>query len=154
MTAGRDYLWLAAILLVAAVARVVHLNAPLWYDEILTVTTHLRPGWGAFFTDYSMNHHYFHDLIAKLSMSLFGETVWAVRLPAMIFGVAGIAAMWVLARDIAGPGPAHVTALLLAVSYHHIWFSQNARGYTALALFSTLGMLFFLRGMRRPTRGT
>lgn len=154
MTAGRDYLWLGAILLVAAVARIVHLNSPLWYDEILTVTTHLLPGWGAFFTDYSMNHHYFHDLFAKATIDTFGESPWSVRLPAMLFGVAGIAAMWVLARDIAGAGPAHVTALLLAASYHHIWFSQNARGYTALALFSTLGLIFFLRGMRTPRAAT
>jgi mannosyltransferase len=152
VTTGRDYLWLAAILLVAAIARIVHLNAPLWYDEILTVTTHLRLPWSGMVTDYSMNHHYFHDLFAKASMDMFGESAWSVRLPAMVFGVAGIAAMWVLARDIAGPGPAHVTALLLAVSYHHIWFSQNARGYTALALFSTLGLIAFLRGMRNPTR--
>jgi mannosyltransferase len=154
VTDRRDYLWLGVILLVAAVARIAHLNAPLWYDEILTVTTHLRLPWSGMVTDYSMNHHYFHDLFAKASMDMFGESAWSVRLPAMIFGVAGIAAMWVLARDVAGPGPAHVTALLLAVSYHHIWFSQNARGYTALALFSTLGMIAFLRGMRRPTRAT
>ncbi len=150
----RDQTWLWAILLVAAAARIVGLNAPLWYDEMLTVTTHLRPSWGAFFTDYSMNHHYFHDLFAKASMGLFGDSAWAVRLPAMLFGLASIAAMWVLARDVAGAGPAHVTALLLAVSYHHIWFSQNARGYTALALFSTLGMLLFLRGMREPKAAT
>ncbi len=152
MTAGRDYIWLTAILLLAAAARIVHLNSPLWYDEILTLTTHLRLPWSGMITDYSMNHHYFHDLFAKATMDMFGESAWAIRLPAMIFGVAGIAAMWVLARDIAGPGTAHVTALLLAVSYHHIWFSQNARGYTALALFSTLGMIAFLRGMQRPAK--
>jgi mannosyltransferase len=130
------------------------LNAPLWYDEILTVETHLRLPWSGMVTDYSMNHHYFHDLFAKASMDVFGDSTWAVRLPAMLFGLGAIAAMWVLARDIAGPGPAHVTALLLAVSYHHIWFSQNARGYTALALFSTLAMVLFLRGMRNPRIAT
>ena len=28
---------------------------------------------------------------------------------------------------------------LLTASMHHVWFSQNARGYTGLAFFSTLG---------------
>jgi mannosyltransferase len=154
VTVPRDYLWLAAILLVAAVARIAGLNAPLWYDEILTVETHLRLPWSGMVTDYSMNHHYFHDLFAKASMDVFGESAWAIRLPAMLFGLAAIAAMWVLARDIAGSASAHVTALLLAVSYHHIWFSQNARGYTALALFSTLAMILFLRGMRNPRMAT
>lgn len=154
MTSPRDIALLAAILILALTARVAGLNAPLWYDEILTVTAHLRLPWSDFFTEYSMNNHYFHDVFAKLSSGLFGESAWSVRLPAMVFGVAGIAAMWVLARDVAGVGPAHVTALLLAVNYHHIWFSQNARGYTALAFFSTAGMILFLRGMARPRMAT
>ena len=46
MTAGRDGLWLAAILALALALRLWGLNAPLWYDEILTVDTHLRLPWG------------------------------------------------------------------------------------------------------------
>ena len=72
----------------------------------------------------------------------------------MLFGLATIWATWALAREIAGVTIAHVTALLLALSYHEIWFSQNARGYTGLAFFSTLGLLFFLRGIRAPDRRT
>jgi len=149
----RDYGILGAILLLALGLRVVGLNAPLWYDEILTVETHLRLPWSAMVQSYSMNHHYFFDLQAKLAMDIFGETPWAVRLPALLFGVATIAAMWVLARDVAGMAVAHVTALLLALSYHEIWFSQNARGYTELAFWSTLGLVLFLRGLREPRLG-
>ncbi len=144
----RDYLWLAAILLLALALRVIMLNGPLWFDEVVTVETHLRMGWGEMLQSYSMNHHYLHNLAAKATMEMFGETPWAIRLPALAFGLAGIAAMWVLARDIAGVIPAHATALLLALSYHHIWFSQNARGYTGLAFFCTLGLILFLRGLK------
>jgi uncharacterized membrane protein len=31
------------------------------------------------------------------------------------------------------------------VSYHHVWFSQNARAYTALQLFALVGSTLFLR---------
>jgi 4-amino-4-deoxy-L-arabinose transferase-like glycosyltransferase len=102
--------------------------------------------------NYSMNHHYLHNIAAKISMGLFGDAPWAVRLPAMLLGMGTLAAMWFLARDIAGSAIAHITTLLLALSYHEIWFSQNARGYTGLAFFSTLGMILFLRGMTAPTR--
>ncbi len=146
-----DYYWLAAILLLALVARIVGLNAPLWYDEILTVDTHLRLPWRDMMQGYSMNYHYLFNLQSKLAISAFGEQNWAIRLPAVVFGLGAIAAMWWLARDIAGAVVAHLTALLLAISYHHIWFSQNARGYTELAFFATLGMIFFLRGWARPT---
>lgn len=149
-----DWLRLAAILALAAVLRIVGLNAPLWYDEILTLETHLRMGWGEMLQSYSMNHHYLHDLFAKASMQVFGEAPWAIRLPAMVFGLGAIAALWVLARDLAGAAVAHVTALLLALSYHEIWFAQNARGYTGLALFCTLGLILFLRGLEHPRRST
>ncbi len=151
MERNSDAFWLGAILILALVLRVIGLNGPLWFDEIVTVQTHLKLGWGEMLQSYSMNHHYLHNLAAKLSMSLFGESPWAIRLPAMLFGLGGIAAMWVLARDIAGRLPAHATALLMALSYHHIWFSQNARGYTGLALFSTLSLIFFLRSLQVPT---
>ncbi len=149
-----DRRWLVLILALAAGLRLWHLNAPLWHDEIQTLVTHVHLGWGEMLQDYSMNHHYLHNLAAKLSIAAFGESPWAVRLPAMLFGLATIWATWALAREIAGAAIAHVTALLLALSYHEIWFSQNARGYTGLALFSTLGLLLFLRGMKAPDRRT
>lgn len=148
-----DYLWLAAILILAAVLRLIGLNAPLWFDEIVTVESHLKLPWAAMMQDYSMNHHYFFSLQSKLSTSLFGEEIWAIRLPAVLFGIGTVAAIWWLARDIAGSRLAHISALLVAISYHQIWFSQNARGYTELAFWSTLGVIFFLRGMETDRRG-
>ncbi len=149
-----DRRWLVVILALAAGLRLWHLNAPLWHDEIDTLVSHVRLGWGEMLQSYSMNHHYLHSIAAKISVTMFGEAPWAVRLPAMLFGLATIWASWVLAREIAGTAIAHVTALLLALSYHEIWFSQNARGYTGLAFFSALGLLMFLRGMNAPDRRT
>ncbi len=150
----RDILWLAAILALGAALRLWGLNAPMWHDEIQTVVTHLDLSWRETVQSYSMNHHYLHNFLAKATMETFGREPWAIRLPAMLFGLGVLAATWVLAREVAGATIAHVTTLLLALSYHEIWFSQNARGYTGLAFFSTLGMLYFLRGLRNPTPGT
>ncbi|NOD90944.1 MULTISPECIES: glycosyltransferase family 39 protein [unclassified Ruegeria] len=151
-TLGRnDLAILLLILLIAAVLRTAGLNAPLWYDEIWTVDTHVRLPWGDMMREYSMNHHYFFSMKAKLMSQIFGDQAWAYRFPAVLFGVGTVAAIWWLARDVAGSGIAHVSALLVALSYHQVWFSQNARGYTELAFWSTLGLIFFLRGMRTPT---
>jgi uncharacterized membrane protein len=46
-----------------------------------------------------------------------------------------------------------VAAAFLAVSYHHIWFSQNARGYTVLAFFAIVSALFLLEGIRSQKMG-
>ncbi|GAB4389153.1 glycosyltransferase family 39 protein [Albidovulum sp.] len=153
-TSRGDYLGLALILALAAALRLPGLNSSLWHDEVQTLITHVRLPWSEMLQSYSMNHHYLHNIAAKVSVSLFGESAWALRLPALLFGLGTLWAMWALARHLAGTAIAHVTTLLLALSYHQIWFSQNARGYTGLAFFSTLGMLLFLRGIRRPRPGT
>ncbi len=148
-----DLALLLFILLLAAVLRTAGLNAPLWYDEIWTVDTHVRLPWGEMMRDYSMNHHYFFSMKAKLASQVFGHESWAYRLPAMLFGVGTVGAIWWLARDVAGTKIAHISGLLVALSYHQVWFSQNARGYTELAFWSTLGLIFFMRGMNRPSVG-
>ncbi len=150
-TRGFDWLILLAILAVATILRVVGLNTQLWYDEIITLTTHLRLPWDQMMDGYSMNHHYLYSFQAKAVIAIFGEHAWTARLPAMLFGVGGIAAAWWVARMIAGATVAHVTAALLAISFHHIWFSQNARGYTELAFWCTLGVGLYLKGISRPS---
>jgi hypothetical protein len=147
---ARDGAILLGILALAAALRLPGLDGPLWYDEILTLETHLRLPWGRMMEGYALNHHYLYSFLAKAATELFGESAWAIRLPALLFGLISIAAMWGLARRIAGPLAAHGTALLLALSFHHIWFSQNARGYTGLLLFSVLGLSLFLEGLRDP----
>src|SRR5262245_41137163 len=47
-----------------------------------------------------------------------------------------------------------MAALLMAVSYHHVWFSQNARGYTELMFWSLIGTGLFIEGMAQPSRRT
>jgi hypothetical protein len=37
--------------------------------------------------------------------------------------------------------------VLLAVSYHHVWFSQSARGYTGMIFFTIAGTALFLRAL-------
>ncbi|WP_424831792.1 glycosyltransferase family 39 protein [Ruegeria sp.] len=148
-----DYIVLAAILALAIVLRLIGLNAPLWFDEIVTIQTYVNSPWNEVLQGYSMNNHFLFTLQSKFFASVFGDHIWAYRLPSVLFGIGTVLAIWWLARDVAGIKVAHVSALLIALSYHQVWFSQNARGYTELAFWSTMGMIFFLRGVRDPGRG-
>ncbi|WP_170412485.1 glycosyltransferase family 39 protein [Ruegeria arenilitoris] len=149
-----DLAILLFILLLAAALRIAGLDSPLWYDEIWTVDTHIRLPWGDMMREYSMNHHYFFSMKAKLFSQIFGEESWVYRFPAVVFGVGIVAAIWWLTKEVANTWIAHVSALLVALSYHQVWFSQNARGYTELAFWSVLGLILFLRGVRRPAMKT
>ena len=148
----RDWLWLGGILMLALILRVIKLDASLWYDEISTLVDYVRLPTSELLTSYhSLNNHMLFSLEAQASVALFGETAWALRLPALLMGVGSIWALWLLARDVAGPWEARFSALLLAVNYHHVWFSQNARGYTGLLFWGLLATYFLVRGMKQPT---
>ena len=82
-------------------------------------------------------------------MSALGETAWTVRLPAVIFGIASIPLLFLVGRAVATTREGLLAAAFLAVSYHHVWFSQNARGYTALLFWTLLCTLLFYRGLER-----
>ena len=134
-----------------AVLRSISLNSPLWCDEIVTVVQSVRIPTRLLLTTYFYdNQHTLYSLLAQGSVSIFGDAPWVVRLPAMICGTACIPALYLLGREFAGEFESLGAAGLLAVSYHHIWFSQNARGYTLLMLAAILATWLLIQGLRRP----
>ena len=144
-----EVLWLAATLAVALLLRTYGVDASLWYDEIDTLVHHARQPVNTLLTTYpSLNHHVLFTLEAKAALVLFGESAWALRLPAVLLGVASVWALWLVARLVVPVREALLSAVLLAVSYHHVWFSQNARGYTGLLFFGLIATYFLLRAAR------
>lgn len=145
--AGRGELLI--LLVVAAALRTLGLDTGLWYDEIVTLTEFVRLSPSELVTTYtSTNNHVFFSLLANASVAVFGESAWALRLPAAAFGVGSLAAVWWLAHEMAPRREARLAAWLVALSYHHVWFSQNARGYTGILLCGWLGTALFLRARR------
>ncbi len=143
-------------LLVAIALRVHGLGAQLWVDEIDALTDSIRrpvvaiaTGWppGAF--GIAASPHVLHDLLAHASVVSLGESPASVRLPSALFGVLGVGALYVLTASRLGSAPAAASSLLLAVSYPHVFQSQNARGYTALLFFATLASDRLLRAPLR-----
>jgi hypothetical protein len=140
---------LLIILLLATLLRGWSLNTDLWIDEIFTLVNFVRLPLGELVTDFTDdNQHLFFSVLSHLSVALFGESHWAVRLPAVIFGVGSIWAVMRLACLVYGNRAAVMTGLLLALSWHHIWFSQNARGYTILLFGTVLATELLLRALR------
>lgn len=140
------------ILIIAAIATAVRfyqLDSGLWVDEILTYVNYANQPFGVLVSTYdSQNHHILYSLFAHASFLIFGEGAWSLRLPAVIFGAGSILALYVFAREFVARREAVMSAALLAFSYHHVWFSQNARGYTALLFFSLLSSWMLVRALR------
>lgn len=146
--------WLVALTALAVVLRAVGLNSGLWYDEIVTLHESVRfPLWHIVAGFPTNNQHTLFSVLAHLSLGVFGEHAWSLRLPATALGAATIPVLYLLAREVAGRTEALLASFLLAVAYHAVWFSQSARGYTAMAFLAVLSSWLLLRGLRRGRTG-
>ncbi len=129
-----------------ATLRFHHLNSGLWYDEITTVLDSIRPPLIHIVTRFpSNNDHLFFSVLAHISTTIFGEYPWSVRLPSVIFGIASIPMLYLLGITVTSRLEALLATSILTVSYHHIWFSQNARGYSALLFWVLLATFLLLQ---------
>ncbi|MBV6497747.1 MAG: hypothetical protein JFAIHJKO_02898 [Pyrinomonadaceae bacterium] len=148
------YLLLAVFSVIALILRVWNLNSDLWIDEVFTLLDFVRQPTGVILTSFpSQNQHMLFSLLAHLSTGVFGESAWAIRLPSVLFGVGSIWAFFYLARYLFGNREALLGCALMTVSYHHIWYSQNARGYMGLLLFTLLATWCWLEAIDRNTKG-
>jgi mannosyltransferase len=142
---------IGALTIVAAILRVVGLDRGLWFDEIVTLVESVRLPLGRIVTTFpGTNNHPLYTLLAHVSVGVFGEHVWSLRLPAMIFGVAAVPLIYWLGASMTTRLEGVLATALLATSYHHVWFSQNARGYTLLLCCSLLSTLLMVRLAEDP----
>ena len=148
-TSTAERVTLAVILVAALALRLYRLDSGLWYDEIMTYVHYVNMPVGDIVTTFdSQNQHFLFSLLAHASVSLFGVSAWALRLPAALFGVGSIWAVYALGREVGTAREGLLAAGLLTVSYQHIWFSQNARGYSGLLFWTLLSSWLLLRALR------
>jgi 4-amino-4-deoxy-L-arabinose transferase-like glycosyltransferase len=131
----------------AAALRLYQLNTEsLWIDE-----------------GYSIRDATLIDSISKASKPLYywilslwmhlGNSDWLLRMPAVLFGVASVALIFLLGRLIWGTKAAVLASLLAAVSPLQVDHSQEVRMYTLLTLTAAGAMYFCLLGLRRGKSG-
>ncbi len=123
------------IILSGILLRLPNLNESLWYDELFSTRNKL-PNLKelAYFSVYDV-HPPFYSVLMFLWTGLFGDSEISVRILPMIFGILSIVLIYVLACRIADEKTALLAALLLSFSPVHIWYSQEARSYSALVFF-------------------
>lgn len=139
---------LAAIVLFGLGLRFYGLNSDLWIDEIGPLRMYGKLNVLEVMGTYlGSNNHLLNTLLVNWSVAAFGQHEWSIRLPAVFFGVATIPAFYWVARMALPCFASLAAALLVAVSYHHIFFSQNARGYAAYMFFAVLSSGLICRAL-------
>lgn len=142
-------LLLIATVFLGAGLRLFRLDTGMWLDEIVTLATSRGSLLDVLTVYISSNNHLLNTVLVKASTGLFGDSSWAVRLPAALFGIATVPVIYLFSRGGLSRWQSVFTALVLVVSYHHIFFSQNARGYAGYLLFSMVSTLALVKGMQR-----
>lgn len=133
---------LGAVVMVAVAVRVAFLDVPLRYDEATTYNNFVsKPLYVALANYATPNNHLLHTLLAKVSVTALGGSEWAIRLPALVAGLALVPATFALGRILYGRSTALLAAALVASSSTLVEYSTNARGYTTVALCTVVAFL-------------
>ncbi len=129
--------------------RILYMHQPAGNDEAYTWLAFIRLPLLGMITDYSHpNNHIFHTLLASASTSLFGASVWTIRLPAFLAGVLMIPFTYLVGRKWYNPAAGLLAATFVAASPNFLSYSAQARGYSLLTLL-TLIMLWLGHGLIR-----
>lgn len=89
----------------------------------------------------------FYQLLLHFILPL-GKPEFISRLPAAIFGILTIIVTYYVGKLLVGKTEGIIAALLVTFSSYLISFSQYARGYSGLTLFSLLSLYFFYRALK------
>jgi hypothetical protein len=99
---------------------------------------------------WDANNHIFHTLLVRFMGVWFGEeNSIAIRLPTLLFGLAGLWMVYRIALELFNSQLIARMALLIAtVNPIHIHYSQTARGYSLIIFFSAAMILLSLKILR------
>src|SRR5258708_31298974 len=84
------------------------------------------------------------------TVALFGISPYGVRLPAVIFGVLGVWAIYLLVKELTEREDlALVSAAVLTFSPWHLQYSRAGFEVTELLFFLIIGLYFFFKGLKK-----
>jgi 4-amino-4-deoxy-L-arabinose transferase-like glycosyltransferase len=96
--------------------------------------------------EHNENKPPLYFFVMNLWVRLAGMSETALRLPSTLFGVAAVAVIYLLGRDLFNDRTVGlIAALMLAFSRFHIAYSQEARTYSLLFLLILLACWFAVR---------
>jgi uncharacterized membrane protein len=152
----RPLLRLSLILLLAFVLRLINLGGrSLWYDEAFAVLFSekgLDAMLSGTLTPVAGGASDIHPLLyystLNVWMALFGQSAFVVRFWSLLLGVATVASIYVLGRELFDDKTALVAALVTAIAPFHVQYSQETRMYALLGLLLMLATWCFVKGWR------
>lgn len=137
------------ILLAASILRFLKIDRrDFWYDEAFTGVAIKERFWGMIDMIIKDVHPPLYYVSVKIFSSFFNYSVFGIRLFSAVFGVLGIWAVYLFAKNLFGKKAALWTSAVMAISPFAIQYSQEARMYAMFGFLFTLASYFFVRGLQ------
>jgi len=156
----RGYFFMVVVLLVAAFFRLYRLHNVPWglsQDEVLNidVATFVRDGHRPIFFQEGFGHEPLFHYLSAATVTLWGENVMGIRVPAVFCGLLLIVLTHVLARRLLAAPVAWVASVGLSISWWPIIFSRLGIRAITLPLVTTLAVYALGRALsvERSPRG-
>jgi mannosyltransferase len=154
LDSGLQYWLLGFIVLLAALLRFYKLGEwSFWVDEISTINRaqihygnleaalrNVPPA--KFWIPFS-------TIATSVTLNMLGVSEWSARLVSTIIGILFVPILYFSTKRLYSPSVGLLAALFLAISPGHIYWSQNARFYTSLMVFSYFALFTFFYGVER-----
>jgi 4-amino-4-deoxy-L-arabinose transferase-like glycosyltransferase len=157
MPGGRRELWVLALIVAAGAAiRFATLDLQSFrHDEAVTAGRVLRDGLGGTIDQVSASESSppLYYLLAWAWSKAFGVGEVGLRALSALLGTAAIAVAYLAVASLVSRRAGLIAAALFAFNPILVWYSQDARPYAPLILFSCLSFLFFVRVMRDGEHG-
>jgi hypothetical protein len=149
---------LSGILLLAAFLRLYRMPHMPWglsQDEVgnASISLSVLAGEGAPFLAGGFGHEPLFHYLQAATLSLFGDNVVGIRMPAVMAGMVLIATSCALMRQLFGPVAALATGAGLAVSWWPIIFSRIGIRAITFPLLLTLAVTVLWRGLTLRRQG-
>lgn len=141
------FVWI--ILVISLVMRLIAVNQSLWLDEAIGALAVRDFSYSEIITNFLRfdNHPPLYYLDLKSWTSVFGYSEMSLRMPSVIYGVLTVYLVFLIAKIIS-KGKSNLfpilSALLLATSQFHIYYSQEARMYSLTTFLAALAVYSFL----------
>ncbi|MDX2166135.1 MAG: hypothetical protein SF182_03705 [Deltaproteobacteria bacterium] len=136
---------LAAIIVVALITRTWALTEQSDFLDLEVVDSFVQAHtWHGFkgylrFTFLATNPGTAHIPVQYVVFNLFGTSIFTLRMAAVLWGTAGVPLMYLLVRRIAGPAPAVVSAVVMALAPDQLFWSRSENGFFAPVPVLALG---------------
>ena len=165
------------IVAAAAVPRVARMNLSIWGDEDWALYSYVwgefseqedgqlqferHPWTTTFFHNKRANNHVLQSALSKLCLEGWNKlqgigearfVEWTTRVPLLVAGLAGIAAMAYWLRSLGCPLAGMIAAILLAVHPNHVRYSSEARGYGIALTFLILSSWMLCLALRHDSK--